>query len=223
MSNGLPSADQRLIQIVDAELAGAVQKSGSWLACRIGCTQCCIGVFEITQLDAARLRVGLEQLESTDPECAARVRRRVAESLQRLAANFPGDVSTGVLSDEDDTLAAFDEYGNDEPCPALDPATGACDLYGHRPMTCRIFGPPVRTEEGIGVCELCFVGASESEIAACEMQRDPENLEDALIAEAEQASGLHGETLVAFALRDSRSWHSHSEAGFCDDDAAQQQ
>lgn len=197
----LPSGDQRLIQIVDAELARAVQKSGSWLACRIGCTQCCIGVFEITQLDTARLRAGLTDLERTDPERAARVHQRVADAVARLTPNFPGNITTGILSNDEEALAAFEDYGNDEPCPALDPATGACDLYAHRPMTCRIFGPPVRTEEGIGVCELCFVGASEAEIAACEMQRDPEQLEDKLIAEAETHSGLHGETLIAFALR----------------------
>lgn len=197
----LPSGDQRLIQIVDAELARAVQKSGPWLACRIGCTQCCIGVFEITQLDAARLRAGLTNLEHADPARAARVHQRVTDALERLTPTFPGDSSTGILSDDPDALAAFEHYGNDEPCPALDPTTGACDLYAHRPMTCRIFGPPVRTEEGIGVCELCFVGASEEEIAACEMQRDPEHLEDTLIAEAEKHSGLTGETIIAFALR----------------------
>ena len=197
----LPSGDHRLIQIVDAELARAVAKSGPHLACRVGCTQCCIGVFEITQLDAARLRAGLADLERTDPARASRVHQRVADAVAHLTPNFPGDPATGILSDDEEALAAFEDYGNDEPCPALDPSTGACDLYAHRPMTCRIFGPPVRTEEGIGVCELCFVGASEAEIAACEMQRDPEHLEDALIAEAEQTSGLHGETLIAFALR----------------------
>ena len=37
-------------------------------------------------------------------------------------------------------------------------------------MTCRVFGPPVRSEDGLGVCELCFQGASDKEIAACEMK-----------------------------------------------------
>jgi hypothetical protein len=40
-----------------------------------------------------------------------------------------------------------------------------------------LFGPPVRGAEGaIGVCELCFHGASEEEIAACEMTVDAETL-----------------------------------------------
>ena len=34
-------------------------------------------------------------------------------------------------------LKAFADFGNDEPCPGLDPDTGGCDLYDARPMTCR--------------------------------------------------------------------------------------
>ena len=49
-------------------------------------------------------------------------------------------------------------------------------------MTCRVFGPPVRSEDGLGVCELCFQGASDEEIAACEMKPDPDDLESRLLA-----------------------------------------
>jgi len=67
-------------------------------------------------------------------------------------------------------------------------------------MTCRVFGPPVRSEGGLGVCELCFQGASDKEIAACEMNADPEDLESALVEELEKASGARGQTIVAFCL-----------------------
>jgi hypothetical protein len=67
-------------------------------------------------------------------------------------------------------------------------------------MTCRVFGPPVRTEEGLGVCELCYHGATEEQIADCEMNADPDGLEAQLIEEFEQSSGRRGSTLVAFAL-----------------------
>jgi hypothetical protein len=64
-------------------------------------------------------------------------------------------------------------------------------------MTCRVFGPPVRNEGGgLGTCELCFHGASDEQIAACEMMPDPDHLEDSLLADLGDA----GKTLVAFAL-----------------------
>jgi Fe-S-cluster containining protein len=189
--------DRELIQIVDAALAEATRRSGDWLACRPGCTQCCVGVFPINQLDAWRLRRGLAALEKNEPVRAQRIRQRAKQSVARLSADFPGDVATGLLNREDER---FEEFANDEPCPALDPATGLCDLYESRPMTCRIFGPPVRSEDGLGVCELCYQGASDEEIAACEMKADPDDLESTLLEKIEESSGITGETIVAFCL-----------------------
>jgi hypothetical protein len=54
-NRSLTTKDQMLIQIVDSALAEAARRSGEWLVCRPGCTQCCIGVFPINQLDASRL------------------------------------------------------------------------------------------------------------------------------------------------------------------------
>lgn len=172
------ASDDSLIQIVDAALAEAARRSGPWLLCRPGCAQCCLGEFAITQLDAERLRRGLAELETRDSWRAARVRRRAREAAARP-----------------------EPMADDEPCAALDPETGTCDLYASRPITCRTFGPPVRCESGdLGVCELCYEGASEAEIAACEVEFDPQDLEPALLREFEERSGLGGETTVAAAL-----------------------
>lgn len=192
--------DQKLIQIVDAALADVTRRSGDWLACRPGCTQCCVGVFAINQLDAARLQRGLRKLEAEAPARAAAVRERARDAVSRLAANFPGDAARGILGDSEECMEAFESFGNDEPCPALDPQSGLCELYEARPMTCRVFGPPVRSEDGLGVCELCFQGASSEEIAECEMVADPGNLEETLLAEVEKRSRKRGETIIAFCL-----------------------
>jgi Fe-S-cluster containining protein len=194
--------DQKLVQIVDAALADVTRRSGDKLACRPGCTQCCIGVFAINQLDAARLQRGLRKLEAEAPERGAAVRERARDAVSRLSGNFPGDAASGILGDSEECIQRFEHFGNDEPCPALDPQSGLCELYESRPMTCRVFGPPVRSEGGLGVCELCFQGASSEEIAACEMVADPENLEERLIADIEKLSGKRGESIIAFCLAD---------------------
>lgn len=192
--------DQKLIQIVDAALADVTRRSGEWLVCRKGCTQCCVGVFSINQLDAMRLRRGLAVLEKSDPERAAGVRRRAHESIGRLASEFPGDPVSGVLDERPAAAQRFEHFANDEVCPALDPATGNCELYESRPMTCRVFGPPVQSDGGLCVCELCFQGASKEEIAACEMKPDPDDLESRLLEQLEKRSGKRGNTIVAYAL-----------------------
>jgi Fe-S-cluster containining protein len=194
------SNDQKLIQIVDSAQADVTRRSGQWLACRPGCSQCCIGAFPVNQLDAFRLRRGLAELEKQAPERAARVRQRARESVSRLSPEFPGDPVNGLLDEGENAEQRFARFANDEPCPALDPQTGTCELYESRPMTCRVFGPPVRTEEGLGVCELCFQGASDKEIAACEMQPDPDDLESRLLDDLEKSTGKRGNTIIAFCL-----------------------
>jgi Fe-S-cluster containining protein len=197
----IDSRDAALIQIVDAAMAEAARKSGPWLVCRPGCHECCIGAFAVSPLDARRLCHGLAELEEEDPRRAARVRERARASVARIAEDFPGDRVTGLLATGAEAEAQFEDFANEEPCPALDPETGTCDLYASRPITCRTFGPPVRCgSESVGICELCFEGASDGEIAACETEIDPDGLEGTLLEELETASGTRGETIVAFAL-----------------------
>jgi Fe-S-cluster containining protein len=192
-----------LVQIADAALVDATRRGGEHLVCRPGCTQCCVGVFPIAMQDAARLREGLAELDRTDPARAQRVRNRVVESLGRLTPWFPGDVAAGVLGEDYEAAMLFEEFANDEVCPVLDPASGTCDLYAARPILCRTFGPPMRTEEGnLGTCELCFIHATTEEIAAAELDPSLPAVEEASNAAYDAAHNCHGETLVAFALRD---------------------
>jgi Fe-S-cluster containining protein len=196
----MPADD--LIQIVTAALASATARSGQHLVCRPGCSQCCIGVFPIAHEDAARLRDGLDLLTHSDPERSQRIQQRVANSLTRLHPWFPGDTVTGILNEDDEAAILFEEFANDEPCPVLDLAAGTCDLYEHRPILCRTFGPPMRTEEGnLATCELCYLEATTEEIAACELDPAIPALEAASNAAFNAIHHLRGETLVAYALR----------------------
>jgi Fe-S-cluster containining protein len=201
----LPARDAQLVQIVDGSLADAARRAGNFLACRIGCTQCCHGAFAINALDAARLREGMSTLRATDSALAATIELRARAWLAEHGLDFPGDRESGILGESSADQARFEDFANNAACPALDPSTGRCDVYAWRPMTCRVFGPPLRSTDpdgnnGLGVCELCFHGAGPEEIAACEVHLGTEELEAALTTEAEQATGLSGNTIVAFAL-----------------------
>lgn len=196
---GLPPADRELVQIMDAALADAARRAGPWLVCRPGCTQCCHGAFAISELDALRLAAGMAALRLENPTLAAEIKRRAQAWIDEYGSTFPGNRTTGQLGESDADQELFENYANDAPCPALDPVTGRCDVYASRPMTCRVFGPPVRIDAGadnaLGHCELCFGGATESEIAACEMPL-PHELEEKLLSQIP----AQGETVVAFAL-----------------------
>jgi Fe-S-cluster containining protein len=198
--HSLPSRDQQLVQIVNSALADSARRSGSWLACRPGCSHCCVGVFAINELDAARLRHGLAALEVSDPDRAARIRQRARRAVARLSPDFPGDPATGLIDQSPEAAPRWNDFANHEPCPALHPENGTCEIYEYRPMLCRTFGPPVQEDGDLGVCELCFDGATDEEIAACEMHPDPDNLEAELLKEMEGTNGAQGETIIAFVL-----------------------
>ncbi|HTW60856.1 MAG TPA: YkgJ family cysteine cluster protein [Terracidiphilus sp.] len=196
----LPLRDAELIQIVDASFAQAARRAGPHLVCRPGCTQCCHGVFPINALDAARLRAGIRALHAADPSAAEAIQTRARAWLIEHGDAFPGDRETGILGTTAENEEKFESYAKNAPCPALDLSTGLCSVYAWRPMTCRVFGPPIQTAdengaEALGHCELCFTRATPEEVAACEMPI-PHALESELVAEL----GSSGETIVAFAL-----------------------
>ncbi|HET9209998.1 MAG TPA: YkgJ family cysteine cluster protein [Thermoanaerobaculia bacterium] len=195
MSRPRPS-DRRLLQEMDEVMAEAARRAGSWLACRPGCAECCHGPFSINRLDARRLREGMVALMQTDPERAWAVVSRAREQLPILREDFPGDPETGVLADGGAAADPYFTRHGSLPCPALDPATGRCDLYAWRPLTCRTFGPPVRIgESALPPCRLCFQGAPAEMVEACRVEPDPHGLEDRLLAPLGEE-----ETLIAFAL-----------------------
>jgi len=103
-----------------------------------------------------RLRRGLAELESSAPVRAEAVRARARDAIARLSQEFPGDPVSGLLDEGEEASRRFSDFANDEPCPALDPASGNCELYASRPMTCRVFGPPVRSGKWIGSVRTLF-------------------------------------------------------------------
>jgi Fe-S-cluster containining protein len=139
----------------------------------------------------------MKTLRGAEPVLAAEIQLRARAWIDVHGAEFPGNLKTGALGRSNAEMARFEEYANEAACPALDPATGRCDVYAWRPMTCRVFGPPVRMGDGdaLGHCELCFLGASEEVVAACEMAV-PNELEAGLV----DSIGVGRETLVAFAV-----------------------
>jgi len=194
-----PSGDSLLVQIMNASFAEAAKRAGTHLLCRPGCSQCCHGAFVLSPLDALRLSAGMEALRESNRDLAREVEHRASMWMVEHESTFPGNFETGILGDSPEDRERFESFANEAPCPALDTETGQCDLYAWRPMTCRLFGPPVRMGEGdaLAHCELCFTNANQTEVEACEMEV-PFDLEADLLAEIPSK----GETVVAFALLD---------------------
>lgn len=200
-ARGLWEHDAEMLRRVDAVLREAAVLAGERWACRAGRTDCCIGPFPINLLDARRLERGLRALEASDPQRAAALLARAHDTVERLRPDFPGDLAAGVLDDDEQRQEAFFERHGALPCPVLAPGAGTCELYEHRPWTCRTFGPPTRVgDEKLPQCPYCFAPCTDAEADAMRVEPDPEGVEDAILDALEREEGVTGETIVALAL-----------------------
>lgn len=120
------------------------------LPCRLGCSQCCIGLFPITLLDQRELQRGFRSLPETQrrsiEETAALQVSLIEEAAPKLARN------RFIDRWPDSDIDAFVERYRALPCPALN-ANGSCSLYAFRPLACRSMGIPSEAEGSVqGAC-----------------------------------------------------------------------
>lgn len=193
--------DGILLGVVDDAVAAAAATAGDHLTCGLGCTACCMGPFEISAADAWRLRQGLSELAAAYPRAAAAVAVRARAQWDRWRDEFPGSAAEGTFGDDEDERVAFCDARADEACAALDPASGACVLYAHRPLACRTYGLPLRTEgELVAACELNFTDATSEAVAAAALEpcgvEEEARLERALAS----AGARVGDSVVAAVL-----------------------
>jgi Fe-S-cluster containining protein len=195
------SADRAFVNTVDAVMREASRRAALFVRCRRGCTPCCIGVFDITALDAVRLVRALQRLRRRRPRTADALLGRARRQWRLVAEEFPGDRERGVLSDNGrQRRLLFGKFG-ELPCPVLDPRTGACLLYRARPLSCRTFGLPTRCGEALlPPCRLNFSGAARAVIPANTVEPDPDDVEGVLLERLQREGGACGDTIIPAAL-----------------------
>lgn len=107
---------------IDARVASIREHNADW-PCAKGCDTCCRQLADVPHLSTVeweRLKEGLAALPT---EQLSAIRTRIAA----LAVEPPHRIT----------------------CPILDPATGACPVYAHRPVACRTYGFYVQRDKGL--------------------------------------------------------------------------
>ena len=118
---------------IDARVAGIREDTVAW-PCSKGCDSCCRQLADVPQLSVAEWEQLKEGLVALPAGQLGEIRRRIAD----LPAKRPQRVT----------------------CPLLDPATGACPVYAHRPVACRTYGFYIQRDKGLYCAEI------ESRVAA---------------------------------------------------------
>ncbi len=123
----------KLLEQVDVWALDVRAKHPARVPCTRGCFDCCLGLFDISPADADLLRAGLAGLD-------AAARRDIRSRARRLLKNLKlGKTLEGWSPEEIDAIC--DAHGSAR-CPVLGRG-GACRLYAHRPLPCRLAGAPL--------------------------------------------------------------------------------
>lgn len=190
----IPEIESRVLKLAEEAFTEAQRRAGSLVRCGPGCSECCHRPFAITHADSRRLAEGLAQ---ADPLVAADIRARAAALAARFDLDFPGDAATGALNANEEWREWFFRRHEGAACPVLDPASGICRLYRHRPVACRAAGPLVQLGPAVfPACHLNYQGTSaEQRRALTVVVDDPAFHEPA----------TEPETVIAYAISRARS------------------
>jgi Fe-S-cluster containining protein len=136
---------QQLLERLDRWFAQTRVRHPGIIPCQAGCTACCHGPFDISIADLRLLEAGLRELPSPIRD-QVRVRgQALLDRMRALEPDWGPPYDVRVL--EEERFDRLTEALADVPCPLLDEA-GACLVYAHRPMVCRLIGLPMMTAEG---------------------------------------------------------------------------
>lgn len=110
--------------------------------CKRGCTDCCHALFGLFPIEAAFLR---DRFAKLDPALQQEVLKRADQAEEQLT-KFQAMMNEAHA--DDPGMQAYAMARERIRCPLLNDQ-GDCDLYAHRPVTCRIYGIPT-TVQGAG-------------------------------------------------------------------------
>ena len=122
-----------ILDRADAFFASVASEQPNALACGLGCTLCCHGLFEISAADLSVIADGLDRLDEG-------ARREIVARAEAIVASTDHPVLRESSAAEKE---AFFKRAEDIPCPALGEG-GRCLIYASRPLVCRTFGLPLR-------------------------------------------------------------------------------
>ncbi|MCX7920128.1 MAG: YkgJ family cysteine cluster protein [bacterium] len=149
----------KLLSQVDRWFAAVQKRYPKDVVCKKGCYDCCLGLFDISLLDAYYLQQGFSQLPKSMQKKVINRAEKILIEVQKVQPNLTSPYYLTELSDAD--IDCICNTFAETRCPLLSDRN-QCLVYPYRPMTCRLHGIPlIDVKHGIYFdqwCELNFVG-----------------------------------------------------------------
>jgi Fe-S-cluster containining protein len=107
--------------------------------CKLECSDCCYALFDLTLIEALYLKFNFDNVLSEGRNAQiVKIANKVDRTIYKLKKNAYKALKLGTP--ESEILAKLAEER--VACPLLD-SNNHCELYEHRPITCRLYGIPL--------------------------------------------------------------------------------
>jgi len=189
MRHPLTGQLEKVCAQAEAEFDRGKRVHGARVHCAPGCSSCCSQIFQITEIEAARISAHVQALPEADRKS---LQARARLNLEARAMLFPEGEEWGSTAPR----------GQGTPCPALT-EQGACGMYAARPIMCRKFGVPIFNPDkpdSVMACELNFAdGEAIEDDGLIENQTSLYRAQQALQAEYNDRGGKRDDKPICIA------------------------
>ncbi|MFP4072203.1 MAG: YkgJ family cysteine cluster protein [Desulfovibrionales bacterium] len=130
---------ENLAREVDAVFARVAEKHPECVTCKVGCSDCCHAMFDLSLVEAMYLN--REFLARQDEESKTKILEE-ADKADREIYRVKRDLAKRQQEGESPDVLLQDVAATKVRCPLL-LETDTCFLYENRPLTCRLYGIPM--------------------------------------------------------------------------------
>jgi Fe-S-cluster containining protein len=129
---------EALLKTADDIFNQVADKYSQEVKCKQGCADCCYALFDLTLVEALYIKHHFDRcFEGLEREKRLEIANRVDRQLYKIKRKAYKELESG--KSEEDILNELAE--KKIRCPLLN-EQDLCDLYAHRPITCRFYGIP---------------------------------------------------------------------------------
>ena len=129
---------RQLVRQVDAVFLRVQQEFGGLVRCKVGCSDCCHALFDLTLIEALHLKTQFDEQYKNEARAQVIERADTADRAiyrlkrQAFKAHEKGKPENQILEEIAEHRVR---------CPLLN-ERDQCDMYTDRPITCRLYGIP---------------------------------------------------------------------------------
>ncbi len=137
-----------LVEAADQVFEGMLKKYPDLVKCKIGCSDCCHALFDLTLIEAIYVNHQFnKKFEGLDKQEILEKANKVDRYIHRIKRKAYQALRSGRQESE----ILKDLASESVRCPLLN-KKDRCDLYEFRPLTCRFYGVPVAIGGEAHIC-----------------------------------------------------------------------